>query len=130
MESTMRTAQYGMNKKLKVDFRWTINFFEYSLTKNASVYLQRWTWPSEMQKTRKMELKLIYWCFMARQHKIRQFVPGGLLAQAFEDRQQGSYKNIQLHAIQWTYTCNDKQQVYLTCLKINNAPADDLINSA
>jgi len=27
--------------------------------------------------------------------------PGGLLAQAFEDSQRGTYKNIQLHAIQW-----------------------------
>jgi len=34
---------------------------------------------------------------MARQHKIGQFVPiykGGLLAQAFEDSQRGTYKNI------------------------------------
>jgi len=46
---------------------------------------------------------LIDWCFMARQHKIAQFVPiyqGGLLAQAFENSQRGTYKNIQLHAIQ------------------------------
>jgi len=67
---------------------------------------------------------LIDWCFTARQHKIGQFVPiyqGGLLAQAFEDSQRGTYINIQLHAIQWTYRCNDKQQVCLTCLKINNA---------
>jgi len=38
---------------------------------------------------------------------IGQFVPiyqGGLLAQAFEDSQRGTYKNIQLHAIQRTYT--------------------------
>jgi len=48
-------------------------------------------------------------------------LPGGLLAQAFQDSQRGTYKNIQLHPIQWTYTCNDKQQVCLTCLKINNA---------
>jgi len=67
---------------------------------------------------------LIDWCFTARQHKIRQFVPiyqGGLLAQAFDDSQRGTHKTIQLHAIQWTYTCNDKQQVCLTCLQINNA---------
>jgi len=67
---------------------------------------------------------LIDWCFTARQHKIGLFVPiyqGGLLAQAFEDSQRGAYKNIQLHAIQWTYTCNDKQQVCLTGLKISNA---------
>jgi len=68
--------------------------------------------------------RLIDWCFTARQHKIGQFVPiyqGGLLAHAFEDSQRATYKNIQLHAIQWTYTSNDKQQVCLTCLKINNA---------
>jgi len=60
--------------------------------------------------------RMIDWYFTARQHKIGQFVPiyqGGLLAQAFEDSQRGTYKNIQLHAIQWTYTCNDKQQVCL-----------------
>jgi len=45
---------------------------------------------------------------------------GGLLAQAFEDSQRGTYNN-NLHAKQWTYTCNDKEQVCLTCLKINNA---------
>jgi len=47
--------------------------------------------------------KLIDWCFTARQHKIGQFEPiyqGGLLSQAFEDSQQGTYNNIQLHAIQ------------------------------
>jgi len=46
---------------------------------------------------------LIDWCFTARQHKIGQFVPiyqGGLLAQAFEDSQRGTYKTIQLNAIQ------------------------------
>jgi len=48
-------------------------------------------------------------------------LPGGLLAQAFEDSQLGTYKTIKLHAIQWTYACNAKQQVCLTCLKINNA---------
>jgi len=45
----------------------------------------------------------IDWCFTARQHKIGQVVPiykGGLLAQAFDDSQRGTYKNIQLHAIQ------------------------------
>jgi len=65
--------------------------------------------------------RLIDWCFTAPQHKIGQFVPiyqGGLLAQPFEDSQRGTYKNTQLHVIQWTYTCNDKQQVCLTCLKI------------
>jgi len=69
-------------------------------------------------------LALIDWCFTARKHKIDQFKPiyqGELLAQAFEDSQRGTNKNTQLHAIQWTYTCNDKQQVCLTCLKINNA---------
>jgi len=67
---------------------------------------------------------LIDWCFTARQHKIDQFVPiyqGGLLAQAFKNSQRETYKNIQLHTIQWTYTCNVKQQVCLTCLKKNNA---------
>jgi len=70
---------------------------------------------------------LIDWLIGAlrsRQHKIGQFVPiyqGRLLAQAFEDSQRGTYKNTQLHAIQWTYACNDKQQVCLTCVKIHNA---------
>jgi len=69
-------------------------------------------------------LRLIDWCFTARQHKIGKFVPiyqRGLLVQAFEESQRGTYKNIQLHAIQLTYTCNDKQQVCLTCFKINNS---------
>jgi len=44
-----------------------------------------------------------------------------LLAKAFEDSQPVTYETIQLHAIQLTYTCNDKQQIYLTCLQINNA---------
>jgi len=42
-------------------------------------------------------IKLINWCFTARQHKIGQFVPiyqGWLLAQAFEDSQRETYKNI------------------------------------
>jgi len=67
---------------------------------------------------------MIDWRFTARQRKIGQFVlivPGGLLAQAFEDCQRGAYKNIQLHAIQLTYTYNDKQQVCLTRVKLNNA---------
>jgi len=71
-----------------------------------------------------IQTALIDWRFTACQHKIGQFVPnyqGGLLAQSFEDSQRGTYKNIQLHAKQWTYTCNDKQHVCLTCLKINNA---------
>jgi len=48
--------------------------------------------------------RLIDWCFTARQHMLGQFVPiyqGGLLAQAFEDSQRGTYKNIQLHAIRF-----------------------------
>jgi len=47
--------------------------------------------------------RLIDCCFTARQYKIGQFVPiyqRGLLAHAFEDSQRGTYKNIQLHAIQ------------------------------
>jgi len=49
-------------------------------------------------------------------------LPGGLLALAFEDSQRGTYKNIQLHATQWTlhmqrqttgmpYLLKDKQYI-------------------
>jgi len=54
-------------------------------------------------ETANLSLSLSDWCFTARQHKIGQFVPiyqRGLLALAFEDSQQGTYRNIQLHAIQ------------------------------
>jgi len=64
---------------------------------------------------------LVFYGTSTQDRSISANLSGGLLAQAFEDSQQGTYKNIQLHAIQWTYTCNDKQQACLTCLKINNA---------
>jgi len=64
---------------------------------------------------------LVFYGTSTQYRSICAYLPGGLLAQAFEDSQRITYKNIQLHAIQWTYTCNEKQQVCLTCLKINNA---------
>jgi len=65
---------------------------------------------------------IIDWCFTARQHKIGQFVPiyqGDYWLRRLRIANEERTK--QLHAIQWTYTCNDKQQVCLTCLKINIA---------
>jgi len=71
--------------------------------------------------------------FSARQHKIVQFVPiyqGGLLAQAFEDSQRGTYKTIQLHAIQWTYTCNmNKNVAYIISCSLSTAQVDEKQNS-
>jgi len=51
---------------------------------------------------------LIDWCFTARQHKIGQFMPiyqGGLMAQAFEDSQRGTYKK-------HTVACDTMQQYH------------------
>jgi len=53
---------------------------------------------------------LIDWCFTARQHKICQFVPiyqWGLLAQAFEDNQRGTYKK---HTIPTPFQYQEQQQ--------------------
>jgi len=52
-----------------------------------------------LRQLRQGKIKLIDWCC---QHKIGQFGPiyqGELLAQAFEDSQRGTYKNIQLHKL-------------------------------
>jgi len=64
---------------------------------------------------------LVFYGTSTQDRSIWANLPGGITGSGVEDRQRGTYKNIQLHAMQWTYTCNDKQQVCLTCLKISNA---------
>jgi len=52
---------------------------------------------------------LVFYGTSTQDRSICANLPGGILAQTFEDSQRGTYKNIQFDLIQWTYTCNDKQ---------------------
>jgi len=58
-------------------------------------------------RTHKMIDWLVFYGTSTQDRSICANLLGGLRAQAFEDSQRETYKNIQLHAIQWTYTCNE-----------------------
>jgi len=67
--------------------------------------------------------ELIDWCFMAREHKIGQFVPiyqGGLLAQAFDNSQRGTYKNIYIVACDTMNIHIQRQTTEYTLFEIFN----------
>jgi len=67
------------------------------------VHRDVWYW--ELQRCAAWTLIdwLVFYLTSTQDRSMCANLPGGILAQAFEDSQRGSYKNVQLHAIQWIH---------------------------